>query len=65
MARINGKIQSISGKITIEEFLREQGFDSRKVAVEKNHEIIKRQEFANTFLDDEDSLEIVSFVGGG
>lgn len=65
MARINGEDLDIPRRITIEEFLKKQGFDSQKVAVEKNHEIVKRQEFPNTFLSDEDSLEIVSFVGGG
>ena len=36
-----------------------------RVAVEINKEIIMQSDFAHTAVKDDDSIEIVSFVGGG
>lgn len=41
------------------------GFDPRKVAIERNLEIVPRSVYAQTQLQDGDRLEIVHFVGGG
>ena len=41
------------------------GLDPRKVAVERNLEIVPRSLHATTSLMDGDRLEIVQFVGGG
>ena len=41
------------------------GFDIKKIAVMKNGNIVPKAEYGNTIICDEDSLEVVSFVGGG
>ncbi len=41
------------------------GLDVRKVAVERNLEIVPRSLYAETTLADGDRIEIVQFVGGG
>jgi thiamine biosynthesis protein ThiS len=41
------------------------GLDVRKVAVERNLEIVPRSLYAQTALADGDRIEIVQFVGGG
>jgi len=41
------------------------GLDGRKVAVEKNLEIVPRSTYPATQINDGDRLEIVHFVGGG
>jgi thiamine biosynthesis protein ThiS len=41
------------------------GLDVRKVAVERNLEIVPRSLYAATALQDGDRIEIVQFVGGG
>jgi thiamine biosynthesis protein ThiS len=41
------------------------GLDVRKVAVERNLEIVPRSLYAATPLQDGDRIEIVQFVGGG
>ena len=43
----------------------ELGLDGRKVAVEKNLEIVPRSRHAATSLADGDRIEIVHFIGGG
>jgi sulfur carrier protein len=41
------------------------GLDIRKVAVERNLEIVPRSAYAATPLADGDRIEIVHFIGGG
>jgi thiamine biosynthesis protein ThiS len=43
----------------------ELGLDGRKVAVERNLEIVPRSAYSRTSLADGDRIEIVAFVGGG
>jgi len=39
--------------------------DPRKVAVERNLEIVPKSQYQDTALADGDQIEIVQFVGGG
>ena len=41
------------------------GLDVRKVAVERNLEIVPRSAYGATSLADGDRIEIVHFIGGG
>ena len=54
----------IDGK-TLAEYLSSAGFDPKRVAVERNGAIVPKAEYAEAVLKDGDSLEVVSFVGGG
>ena len=62
---INGKEQTFAGPVTVAVLLSKLGFDSRKVAVERNLVIVPRSAYLDTFLDEGDILEIVHFIGGG
>lgn len=65
MVKINGEnTENIAGK-NIAEYLTENGYDIRRVAVELNGDVLPKTEFNSTILNDGDSVEIVSFVGGG
>mgnify|MGYP003292892621 CR=1 FL=1 len=65
MIKINGEnIENIAGK-NFAEFLTESGYDIKRVAVELNGNILPKSQYEITFLQDGDSVEIVSFVGGG
>ena len=50
---------------TVAALVDELGLDRRKVAVERNREIVPRSLHAATALADGDRIEIVQFVGGG
>ena len=50
---------------TVEELLEEYSLKGRKVAVERNKEIVPRTEYQSTTLGAGDCIEIVQFVGGG
>lgn len=62
---VNGENVKIKNEMTVKEFLSSQGYDFTKVAVERNGDIIPRATFNEVFLYDEDTIEIVRFVGGG
>ena len=46
-------------------YLEENGYQIARVAMERNGSILPKASFAETMLEDGDTLEIVSFVGGG
>ncbi len=62
---INGKIEHVEDGITIRDFLAQKQLDSEKVVVERNLEIVQREKYADVVLGENDSLEILRFVGGG
>ena len=64
MVKINGEEKNAAGK-SVSEYLEENGFDVKRIAVELGGDILPKSQYENTILQDGDTLEIVSFVGGG
>lgn len=64
MVKINGEASDMAGR-TVAECLEEYGYDARRVAVEKNGDIVPKARYGETPLKDGDIIEIVGFVGGG
>ena len=64
MVKVNGADLDIAGK-TISEHLAATNYDPKRIAVERNGDIVFKSQYDATILKDGDSLEIVSFVGGG
>jgi thiamine biosynthesis protein ThiS len=62
---VNGEARDVAAATTIEVLVTLLGLDRRKLAVERNLEIVPRSAFAATALADGDRIEIVAFVGGG
>jgi thiazole synthase len=62
---INGEAKTVDAPISVEALLNEIGLDPRKVAVERNLEIVPRSGYATIELSDGDRIEIVHFIGGG
>ncbi|MFZ3090436.1 MAG: sulfur carrier protein ThiS [Nitrospirota bacterium] len=62
---INGKNKTISNNTTLTALLNELNIDAQRVAVELNMNIVEKGEYAQRVLKDGDTLEIISFVGGG
>lgn len=62
---INGENQKFVEQLTVGELLERLGLDARKVALERNLEIVPRSTYPRVTLEDGDRLEIVQFVGGG
>ena len=64
MVTINGKACEVAGE-SLAAYLAQNGYVSARVAVECNGNIIPKAAYAETWLQDGDQIEIVSFVGGG
>ena len=62
---VNGVEKTLPRPMTAQEYLEENGYQIARVAMERNGRILPKASFAETMLDDGDTLEIVSFVGGG
>ncbi len=64
MVKVNGVELNIAGK-TVSEYLASTNYDPKRIAVERNGDIVFKSRYGETILEDGDSLEVVSFVGGG
>ena len=64
MVKINGESLPVAGQ-TLAAYLAATDYDLKRIAVERNGEIIPKAQYGETVLVDGDSLEVVSLVGGG
>lgn len=62
---VNGKIQSVEPGADLARLLQILELSGKRVAVERNGEIVPRSRYAGTRLSEGDALEIVVAVGGG
>lgn len=62
---LNGEIKQIENGITVSGLLESLQIEPARVAVEVNLNIIKKADYLSHQLSEGDSVEIVSFVGGG
>jgi len=62
---VNGKQIALQTETPLKTFLENNGYDLSRIAVEKNGVILAKNSFASEILSDNDTLEIVGFVGGG
>jgi thiamine biosynthesis protein ThiS len=62
---LNGEARSFEAALDVAALVAALGLDPRKVAVERNLEIVPRSAYAKTALCDGDRIEIVHFIGGG
>ena len=63
--RINGRQEEVGGALNIAELLAEKKLSCERVVVEHNMRIVPKDEMRSVLLSSDDSLEIVTFVGGG
>lgn len=62
---LNGQPETLETPLTVTALLEQRGLLGKRVAVERNGEIVPRGSHADTALADGDVLEIVVAVGGG
>ncbi|MGJ7922134.1 sulfur carrier protein ThiS [Neobacillus sp. LXY-4] len=63
--KVNGAFIALEEEQTLYDFLSLQKYDLTTIAVERNGEIVPKPTYKDVFLNNEDTLEIVRFVGGG
>ncbi len=62
---LNGKKEFLNIPKSLLELIKEKGLDKEKVVAELNLKIVQRDNLESTEVREGDSIEIVSFVGGG
>lgn len=62
---LNGERYELEQPVTVIDLLARLDIDPRRVAIEHNLNIIRRQTFCDVIVKEGDSVEIVNFVGGG
>lgn len=62
---LNGKPHPLPQPMTVTDLVASLGFTGKRIAVERNAEIVPRSSHASTALAPGDRIEIVVAVGGG
>ncbi len=64
--RINGREESLpGGRMTLQDLVINRELIPERIVLEVNLQVIPRENWAAVSLNEDDSVEIVSFVGGG
>lgn len=63
--QLNGESRDLSGVSTIAALIAQLPISGRRMAVERNGEIVPRTQYAQTLLAEGDRIEIVQAIGGG
>lgn len=62
---VNGESREVSGTPSLADLITQLDLPALRIAVELNREVVRRGEWTDTVLHDDDRIEIVHFVGGG
>jgi sulfur carrier protein len=62
---VNGNPVELPDGSTVSALLAHLAVDSARVAVERNEDVVPRRTWTEAQLCDGDSVEVVTFVGGG
>ena len=62
---LNGEEKFLARQMSVAELILELDLDVKKIAVEKDLEIVNPEQFSEVILDEGSRVEIVHFIGGG
>ena len=65
MITVNGKQIQLTAEMSVADYLEQNNYQIKRIAVEMNGNILPKYSYSDTILKDGDRLEVVSFVGGG
>ena len=65
MIIVNGKEINLTEDTTVAEYLEQNQYQVKRIAVELNGDILPKYSYSDIMLKDGDRLEVVTFVGGG
>jgi len=63
--KINGETRPFPAQLTVAELVEALGYTGKRIAIERNGEIVPRSRHAEVLLAEGDCLEVVVAVGGG
>jgi thiamine biosynthesis protein ThiS len=62
---LNGESKDVPDNLTLAQLVTQLELPERRIAIELNRNVVRRRDWENTNLSDNDRIEIVHFVGGG
>jgi sulfur carrier protein len=62
---VNGAARSVEAPASLADLVGALGLEGKRIAIERNGEIVPKSRYAQTRVDPGDRLEIVAAVGGG
>lgn len=62
---LNGEKTSICENLTITDILKQYNLDPATTIVEKNKEFIKKNNYSSEIIHENDTIELIRFIGGG
>jgi sulfur carrier protein len=62
---VNGSSRVCTDRATVADLIRELALEGKRVAIERNGEIVPKSRLADTLLANGDRIEVVRAVGGG
>ena len=65
MITVNGKQIQLTSEMSVADYLEQNNYQIKRIAVELNEEILPKYSYSDTMLKDGDRLEVVTVVGGG
>ena len=63
--KVNGEFREVAERLSLNELVVHLKLTGERLAIELNHNVIRRAEWPNRTLREDDRIEIVHFVGGG
>ena len=63
--KLNGKKIKVDNQISLNKILKNLNIPIKKVAIELNNEIVNKKKLGSIRIKNNDSIEIVHFIGGG
>lgn len=62
---VNGEVMQLDDGLSVAALIEKLDLDVKKIAVERNLEVVSHSRFAKTVLQQDDEIEIIHFIGGG
>lgn len=63
--KVNGELLEIQNGTTLMDFIKSKDLPPESVVIQYNLDIVKKEEWSNIVLQENDDLEVLRFVGGG
>jgi thiamine biosynthesis protein ThiS len=63
--QVNGEPCEVEENVSLPKLVAELNLKPEQIAIELNHNVVRRAQWDNTWLQPDDKVEIVHFVGGG
>lgn len=63
--KVNGKIYNFDDNITLENIINHLNISHQNIIAEVNGQIVLKEKFNKTVIEDNSVIEFIKFVGGG